>query len=290
MDRGTEAGEAEIAAEGFVWLLASLHSLARLPFDPALFLSRFPPPYDRVVLLQALRTSGFRVGEIASGTASLRSWAIAFRRAASGALVPLLVVKSDRERILYFEAGSNDPHTVPVAEFEALCEPVLLAVSQPEPGDDSVDGFEDEPSEFGFRWFVPEILKHKDIWRDVLIASAAIMVVGLATPLFTQVVVDKVVVHQTTSTLLVIGSALGVFLVFNAAMTWMRQYLVIHTGNRVDAVLATSVLGHLLRLPMPYFERRPTGVTVARLHGVETIRDFITGAAVSFVLDLPFLV
>ncbi len=73
-------------------------------------------------------------------------------------------------------------------------------------------------------------------------------------------------------------------------MTWVRQYLVIHTGNRIDAVLGTHVFSHMLRLPVRYFEQRPTGVVVSRLHGVETIRDFLSGAAVSLVLDLPFLV
>src|SRR5258706_1691913 len=128
------------------------------------------------------------------------------------------------------------------------------------------------------------------MWRDVLLASLACQVVGLITPLFTQVVIDKVVVHQTGSTLIAIAGGLVMFMVFNALMTWMRQYLVIHTGNRVDAVLGTDVLRHIFRLPLPYFEHRPTGVTVARLHGVETIREFITGAAVSFVLAMPFLV
>jgi subfamily B ATP-binding cassette protein HlyB/CyaB len=79
------------------------------------------------------------------------------------------------------------------------------------------------------------------------------------------------------------------FMLFTAAMTWLRQYLVLHTGNRVDAILGAQVFRHLLRLPVPYFEQRPTGTLVARLQGVETIREFITGAAVSLILDLPFL-
>jgi ATP-binding cassette, subfamily B, bacterial HlyB/CyaB len=97
-------------------------------------------------------------------------------------------------------------------------------------------------------------------------------------------------VHQTRSTLMVVGFALGMFMLFSAAMTWVRQYLVIHTGNRIDAVLGTHVFSHMLRLPVRYFEQRPTGVVVTRLHGVETIRDFLSGAAVSLILDLPFLV
>lgn len=73
-------------------------------------------------------------------------------------------------------------------------------------------------------------------------------------------------------------------------MTWVRQYLVLHTGNRVDAVLGTRVFDHLFALSPRYFEYRATGVIVARLHGVETIREFVSGAAVSLMLDIPFLV
>lgn len=113
--------------------------------------------------------------------------------------------------------------------------------------------------------------------------------VGLAMPLFTQVIIDKVVVHQAQSTLIVIGVALVMFMLFTSVMSWLLQYLVLHTGNRIDAVLGTQVFSHLLRLPMPYFEHRPTGTLVARLHGVETIREFVSGAAVTLVLDFPFL-
>jgi subfamily B ATP-binding cassette protein HlyB/CyaB len=82
---------------------------------------------------------------------------------------------------------------------------------------------------------------------------------------------------------------MAMFIVFSSAMTWVRQYLVLHTGNRVDAVLGQRIFGHLLRLFFPYFQARPTGVIVARLLGVETIRSFISGAAVTLVLDCPFL-
>ncbi|MGH8525956.1 MAG: peptidase domain-containing ABC transporter, partial [Gammaproteobacteria bacterium] len=116
-----------------------------------------------------------------------------------------------------------------------------------------------------------------------------LQLLGLATPLFTQTIIDKVVVHQTFSTLSVIGVALFVCMAFSALMSWVRQYLILHTGNRVDAVLGTQVFEHLIKLPLRYFEHRPTGVVVARLQGVETIREFISSAAITFLLDLPFL-
>jgi subfamily B ATP-binding cassette protein HlyB/CyaB len=208
---------------------------------------------------------------------------------------PILILKSDSQKLLYFRAGSQTPETLPVAEAPQWFEPELILVAkeastEPAAGEqEEIAGFTAEKKEFSFKWFIPELLKHKTIWRDVLIASLAIQLVGLATPLFTQVIIDKVVVHQTHSTLIVLGIALVMFMLFTSGMTWLRQYLVLHTGNRIDAVLGSKVFKHLLRLPLPYFEQRPTGTLVARLHGVETIREFVSGAAVTLILDLPFL-
>ncbi len=143
---------------------------------------------------------------------------------------------------------------------------------------------------FGFRWFIPELLKYKNIWSEVLLASLIIQLVGLAVPICTQIVIDKVVVHHTTSTLIVIGVALFIFLIFSAIMGWVRQYLVLHTGNRIDATLGHKVFSHLLNLPVRYYDHRPTGVIIARVHGVETIREFLAGGLVTLLLDLPFLI
>ncbi|HEX6155742.1 MAG TPA: ABC transporter transmembrane domain-containing protein, partial [Burkholderiales bacterium] len=273
----------DVTTEGFVWALGSLCRLHRIAFDPALVRKQFPPPHDLASLVRAAQACGLRAGLAGARAEALRGLplpCLGFARAAG----PALLVRVDGGELVYV-SFDNTTHRLPLSEFAAQFEPhVLLASAAPE----EVDG--NERQEFGFRWFLPELARHRGIWRDVLLASAALQVVGLATPLFTQVVIDKVVVHQTQSTLVAIAAGLGIFLVFNAAMSWMRQYLVLHTGNRVDAVLATQVFAHLFRLPVPYFAHRPTGTTVARLQGVETIREFITGAAISFVLDLPFLV
>jgi subfamily B ATP-binding cassette protein HlyB/CyaB len=192
------------------------------------------------------------------------------------------------ERLL-LEPGSPEPREFIHEELAARHAGLVLRFA-PEPKPATDPNAADAPKAFGFSWFVPELLKHRKIWGEVLLASFALQLVGLATPLFTQVVIDKVIVHQTLSTLAVIGIGLFVFLVFNAVMGWVRQYLVLHTGNRVDAVLGTHVFAHLFGLSPRYFEHRPTGVVVARLHGVETIREFVSGAAVSLLLDIPFLV
>jgi len=279
----------EFRFEQLAWVIGSLCRIHRVPFDSALLAQQFPPPYDRAALQSAARAYGFKTGFTGARGGrfdALPLPAVAFLL--SGA--PALILKHDGERVIYVEAGSDAARTGLSTEFDALFEPQVMLAARDPVETEPLPGAPEEPKSFGFRWFVPELAKHRRIWRDVLLTSLAIQVIGLSTPLFTQVIIDKVVVHQTQSTLIAIAVGLAMFLVFNAAMGWMRQYLVLHTGNRVDAVLATQVFGHLFRLPLPYFEHRPTGTTVARLQGVETIRNFITGAAISFVLDLPFLV
>lgn len=284
-----------------LWLLGSLCSLYRIPFDPKLVEQDFPPPHSLATFHEAARALGFKTGQSAhpADWQKLPLPAIAFLRAVPESsaeeavkTIPVLILKTDGHKLLYFRAGSQTPETLTVDEAATQFAPELILASREASGtnkEGEIPGFEVEKKEFGFKWFIPELLKHKTIWRDVLLASLAIQLVGLATPLFTQVIIDKVVVHQTHSTLIVLGIGLVMFMLFTSGMSWLRQYLVLHTGNRIDAVLGSQVFRHLLRLPLPYFEHRPTGTLVARLHGVETIREFVSGAAVTLVLDFPFL-
>lgn len=296
-----QASEGGLKYQEVLWLLGSLCSLYRIPFDPKLVEQEFPPPYSLTTFHEAARALGFKTGHSAhpADWQKLPLPAIAFLRAIPETTsaeavpnIPVLILKTDGHKLLYFRAGSQSPETITAEEAATQFEPELILASREASGtnkDGEIPGFEVEKKEFGFQWFIPELLKHKTIWRDVLLASLAIQLVGLATPLFTQVIIDKVVVHQTHSTLIVLGVALVMFMLFTSGMSWLRQYLVLHTGNRIDAVLGSQVFRHLLRLPLPYFEHRPTGTLVARLHGVETIREFVSGAAVTLVLDFPFL-
>jgi ATP-binding cassette, subfamily B, bacterial HlyB/CyaB len=261
----------------FLWLAGSFCRLYRLPFDAALLLQHFPAPHSTGQLHEALQSLGFRVGEGLLERASFPC--IAFLKGEASR--PVIVLKSDGRQFLCFEVGGRAPVRCQLEAFER--DALLLCHEL---------SFEDSSAPaagFGWPWFWKELAKHKRIWRDVLLASLFIQLLALATPLFTQVVIDKVVVHQTTNTLVVIALGLAMFLVFNAGMGWLRQYLVLHTGNRVDAALGSQVFRHLLRLHLPYFEHRPTGVLVARVRAVETVREFMAGAAVSVILDFPFL-
>jgi subfamily B ATP-binding cassette protein HlyB/CyaB len=200
-----------------------------------------------------------------------------------------LVVQVNDSQVMLFRAGTNQPLTLDVEQFDSeFTGTVFQFAPLADPLKDP-DSARQLQRAFGFRWFIPELLKHKRVWRDVLIASLFIQLLALGSPIFTQVVIDKVVVHRTQSTLAVIAIGMALFTLFSALLSWVRQYLVLHTGNRVDAVLGSAVFEHLLKLPPRYFESRPTGVITARLRGVENIREFIASAAVTLVLDLPFL-
>lgn len=307
--------------DDFVWAVGSLCALHRVPFDAELLLRRFSPPYDVHTLQQAVLAYEFKA---ALSTASIRELHPAALPALA-ILLPLattqvtdeshrnsplssltaappahrlaLVLQADQTRVLLIAPGDAGPKTLTLEEFEQGSVGYILQVGKAaevvkddQPVQANYPNQTSNKNKFGFKWFIPELLKHRKIWREILLASFAIQLVALASPLCTQVVIDKVVVHHTTSTLIVIAVALGIFLIFNAAMGWVRQYLVLHTGNRMDAVLGHKVFSHMLHLPMRYFEHRPTGTLVARLHGVETIREFLAGSLVTLILDCPFLI
>ncbi len=210
---------------------------------------------------------------------------------AQSSVIPLLVLRADEKQVIFLRPEAEKPEIVGLGAFSQAIVSRIVLFSRPAGENLSSDeaSLLGGLAKFGFRWFIPELLKHKHIWRDIFIASLCLQIAALITPVLTQVIIDKVVVHQTRSTLVVVGVALFLFMIFSSVMTWLRQYLVLHTGNRVDAVLGSKVFRHLLHLPMPYYDARPTGVLVARMQGIETIRQFVSGAAFGLILDLPFL-
>jgi len=309
--------DGRVDTQAALWLLANLAGFYRQPFDAELVTKRFAPPFDLPTLIEALEGLGLKAGLAAwplGDWQSLPLPAVVFLDAqeaeasadaiaalpqstdaatAPARLTPALIVKHADRTLAWVRPGQTHPETISADAAQAQCLPLMLLVSEAEPPltefSSKAPDSAQEKKPFGFSWFVPELLRHKSLWRDILLASLAIQLVGLATPLFTQVIIDKVIAHQSESTLIVLGVALVVFMFFTSGMSWLRQYLVLHTGSRIDAVLGEKVMRHLLRLPLPYFEQRPTGTLVARLHGVETLREFVSGAAVTLVLDLPFL-
>ncbi len=141
---------------------------------------------------------------------------------------------------------------------------------------------------FGFSWFLHEIAKFKRIIGEVLLGSFVVQLFGLVTPLFTQVILDKVIVHHSLTTLDVLAVAFLAVAVFELLLNISRNYIFIHTAHKLDAKLGAKLFRHLLALPFRYFEARQVGNIAARVRELDTIREFITNKAVSVIIDLFF--
>lgn len=141
---------------------------------------------------------------------------------------------------------------------------------------------------FGFRWFLPSIWRYRRSLGHVLIASLFIQLFALVTPMFFQVVVDKVLAHRSYSTLTVLVIGLVVIGLFDVVLQYLRTYALTHTTSRIDVELGRRLFRHLLNLPLSYFETRAAGQTVARMRELETIREFLTGQGLFSGLDFIF--
>ncbi|HNA21396.1 MAG TPA: type I secretion system permease/ATPase, partial [Agitococcus sp.] len=132
------------------------------------------------------------------------------------------------------------------------------------------------------------IIKYRKLLVEVLFVSFILQFFGLVTPLFFQVVMDKVLVHKGFSTLDVIAFAFVVVVLFEITLTTLRSYVFAHTTSRIDVELGAKLFRHLLNLPLGYFQARRVGDSVARIRELENIRSFLTGNAITLVLDLFF--
>lgn len=143
---------------------------------------------------------------------------------------------------------------------------------------------------FDLSWFIPAVVRYRKLFGEVLLASLFIQIFALISPLFFQVVIDKVLVHRGMSSLDVLVFALVVVAIFEVVFGTLRTYLFSHTTNRVDVQLGSNLYKHLMQLPIAYFGARRVGETVARVRELENVRNFLTGSALTLVLDLLFTV
>jgi ATP-binding cassette subfamily B protein len=147
----------------------------------------------------------------------------------------------------------------------------------------------DQNQPFGLRWFIPEILKQKDAFRDIAIAAFTLHVLALASPIFFQLVIDKVLVHQSSSTLWVLAIGITAAMVFESVFGYVRQMLLLAATNKIDIRLTRRTFSHLLSLPIDYFETHSAGVIVRHVQQLESIRNFLTGRLFFTALDTTAL-
>lgn len=149
---------------------------------------------------------------------------------------------------------------------------------------------------FGLMWFIPEVLKQRDAFRDIAIATLVLNALMLALPIFTQLVIDKVLVHESYSTLFVLTVGVVLMVLFESGFTFLRQYLLLAATNKIDIRLMRRTFSHMLSLPIDFFERHTAGMLVRHMQQTTSIRSFLTGSlfftlleSVSFFIFLPVL-
>jgi subfamily B ATP-binding cassette protein HlyB/CyaB len=200
-----------------------------------------------------------------------------------GAVILLKVEEGDNPRFLIQRGDGERPEVWTGPEMaERFAGRLLLMTSR--------ERMAGESRPFDISWFIPALVKYRKPLRDVLIASFFLQLMGLVSPIFFQLVIDKVLVHQSLTTLDVLAIGLAVVLVWETLLSGLRNWLFAHSTNRVDAELSASMFRHLLNLPLSYFEARRVGDSVARVRELERIREFLTSNAVTVVIDLFFTI
>ncbi|HMF66106.1 MAG TPA: type I secretion system permease/ATPase [Phyllobacterium sp.] len=193
----------------------------------------------------------------------------------------LLLGKVADDKVIALEPGRPRPVMLAQAEFEALWDGRLLLMTKRA-------SLTDLTRRFDITWFLGAIHKYRRLLSEVLIASFFLQLFALVSPLFFQVVVDKVLVHRSLSTLEVLAVGLVAIALFETILGILRTYLFSHTTNRIDVELGARLFRHLLALPIGYFQARRVGDSVARVRELENIRNFLTSSGLTLVIDLFF--
>jgi subfamily B ATP-binding cassette protein HlyB/CyaB len=193
----------------------------------------------------------------------------------------LLLGKASDDKILVQAPTSPRPALMTRAEFEAAWDGRLVLVTRRA-------SLTDLGRRFDISWFLGAIHKYRGLLSEVLVASFFLQVFALISPLFFQVVIDKVLVHRSMGTLDVLVVGLVAIAIFETVLGILRTYLFAHTTNRIDVELGARLFRHLLALPIAYFQARRVGDSVARVRELENIRNFLTSSALTLVIDLFF--
>ncbi|HUO99840.1 MAG TPA: peptidase domain-containing ABC transporter [Rhizomicrobium sp.] len=148
----------------------------------------------------------------------------------------------------------------------------------------------DSDRKFDLGWFIPEFWRQRALLKNVLIAALAMHVLALAVPIFFQIVIDRVLVYLSISTLAVIGIGVVIAITFDATLNWLRGYFVLRTASRIDIRVAKTTFAHLMQLPISFFETALAGVVTKNMQQGSQIREFLTGRLMMTLLDLPALI
>lgn len=194
-----------------------------------------------------------------------------------------IIARVDQEKILIHDPRAQRPEMISAEQLQARWSGELTLVR-------SQVSLTADLSKFDFTWFIPAIVKYRKLLGEVLLVSFVLQIFSLLTPLFFQVVMDKVLVHHGLTTLDVIAIGLLGIMLFETVLSGLRSYVFAHTASRIDVELGSRLFRHLVTLPLPYFQARRVGDSVARVRELENIRSFLTGNTITLLLDVLFSV
>ena len=253
------------------------------PADAAQLRHQFAPdgePFDKTHVLRAAKRLEVkaRIDRVATGRLDKAVLpAIAVLR--DGTFAVLARVAADR--VLLHDPSTNQPVIEQRAAFEARWagELILLTTRERMVG---------ASRPFDLSWFIPSIVRFRGLLGEALVGSLFLQLFALMAPLFTQVVIDKVLIHKGWSTLDVLVFGLVAISIFEILLGGLRAYVLAHTTNRIDVELGARLFRHLVNLPLAYFSVRRVGDSVARVRELENIRQFLTGQALTIGIDVVF--
>ncbi len=204
----------------------------------------------------------------------------------------VILAQCDGQRVLHQGFSGSDPNK-PAGAARPTIEP-LEAFAEHWSGEliliTSRAALAGALARFDFSWFIPALVKYRKLLGEVLLISFMLQLFGLVSPLFFQVVMDKVLVHKGMTTLDVLVIGLVIVVIFESVLNALRAYVFSHTTSRIDVELGARLFRHLVALPLAYFQARRVGDSVARVRELENIRSFLTGNALTVLLDVFFSV
>ncbi|MBQ9487933.1 MAG: peptidase domain-containing ABC transporter [Selenomonadaceae bacterium] len=195
----------------------------------------------------------------------------------------IAIGSANDEVLLIIDPRQNKPIALPTKDFLESWSNELLIFS-------AAFSWTYFKKRFNVDWFLKVLAHYKSPLGEVLTASLFLQLMGIAMPLITQVIIDKVIGNSGYSTLTVIGTAMVLFFFMQSLLTFVKTYILNHTTNKLDAILGTRLFRHLIALPLPYYERRRVGDTLMRVGALGQIREFLTGTGLMTTLDVFFSV
>lgn len=263
-------------------MLARFHNVAASPEQLAHEFAEDGRRFGRAELLLSAKKLGLKAKSTRSSLSRLNTTPLP-AIAADHEGRYFIIARLDDGKALIHDPRAQRPEVLTFEQLEQRWSGELLLIRS----EASLAG---ELSKFDFTWFIPAIVKYRKLLGEVLLVSFVLQIFALLTPLFFQVVMDKVLVHRGLSTLDVIAIGLLGIMVFETLLSGLRSYVFAHTASRIDVELGSRLFRHLVTLPLAYFQARRVGDSVARVRELENIRSFLTGNAITLILDVLFSV